>query len=258
MSAKVLDHAWRLMATGFAFALMFGGSAIAAITVLPLIVGWRMTGRSDNRDAQYAIHIFFRFYVRLLRWLGLIHLEVAGPRDLAKIGGRLIIANHPTLLDVVLLMALMPRAQCIVKHELWSSRYLGGVVRLAGYIPNNLAPESLLEACRTAINNGDNLIVFPEGTRTQPGKLPRFQRGFANIALLTAAKIQLITITCKPLTLTKGEPWWRIPERRPHFRILVGEELDTHDLLQRQERSLAARALVRYIETYYGEQLAAG
>jgi 1-acyl-sn-glycerol-3-phosphate acyltransferase len=185
-------------------------------------------------------------------------LEVAGPRDLAKIGGRLIIANHPTLLDVVLLMALMPRAQCIVKHELWSSRYLGGVVRLAGYIPNNLAPESLLEACRTAINNGDNLIVFPEGTRTQPGKLPRFQRGFANIALLTAAKIQLITITCKPLTLTKGEPWWRIPERRPHFRILVGEELDTHDLLQRQERSLAARALVRYIETYYGEQLAAG
>ena len=249
---------WRLMATGFAFALIFGGGAIGAVTVLPLLASLRLTGRGGSREAQYAIHLFFRFYVALLRWLGLIHLEIVGAFELAEMRGRLVIANHPTLLDVVLLMSRMPRAQCIVKADLWNNRYLGGLVRIAGYIPNNLEPEALLAACRQSIDQGDNLIIFPEGTRTRPGEQPHFQRGFANIALLTAAPIQLITITCVPLTLTKGEPWWRIPAERPRFRVMVGENLDTRYLLQERGRALAARALVRYIESYYGEQLATG
>jgi 1-acyl-sn-glycerol-3-phosphate acyltransferase len=253
-----LSRIWRLIGTGFAFALIFGGGAIGAITVLPLIVALRLTGQGGNREAQYAIHRFFRFYVALLQFLGLIHLEVVGRWELQRMRGRLIIANHPTLLDVVLLMALMPRAQCIVKHELWSNRYLGGVVRIAGYISNNLAPEALLAACQKSFDLGDNLIVFPEGTRTKPGQSPHFQRGFANIALLTAAPIQLITISCVPLTLTKGEAWWRIPKERPRFRVLVGEILETKDMLEKRERSLAARDLVRYIESYYGGKVAAG
>ncbi|HEX9448136.1 MAG TPA: lysophospholipid acyltransferase family protein [Dongiaceae bacterium] len=253
-----MDRAWRLTATGFAFALIFGGGSVAALTILPFVVGWKLTGSASHRNAQYAIHVFFRFYVNLLQWLGLIRLQVEGLEVLLRSRGQLIVANHPTLLDVVLLMALLPRAQCIVKHELWHNRYLGGIVRLAGYIPNNLDAPALLTACKTAIESGDNIIVFPEGTRTQPGKFPKFQRGFANIALLTAANIQLITITCAPLTLTKGEPWWRIPSHRPHFRVVVGDNLNAQDLLRRQERPLAARALVRQLETYYGEHLAAG
>lgn len=258
MLPSSLRFVWRLLATGFAFALIFGGGAVGAVTVLPLLASLRLTGHGGSREAQYAIHRFFRFYIALLRWLGLIDLEIVGASEFAKMRGRLVIANHPTLLDVVLLMSLMPRTQCIVKSDLWNNRYLGGLVRIAGYIPNNLEPEALLAACRESIEHGDNLIIFPEGTRTRPGELPHFHRGFANIALLTAAPIQLITITCVPLTLTKGEPWWRIPAERPRFRVMVGENLDTRHLLQERGRALAARALVRHIESYYGQQLATG
>lgn len=258
MLISLLDRMWRLAATGVAFAMIFGGGALGAVTILPLIAACRLSGRGGHREAQYAIHGYFRFYIWLLQRLGLIGLDVQGRRDLAEIRGALVVANHPTLLDVVLLMALMPRAQCIVKYELWNNRYLGGIMRVAGYIPNNLEPAALLEACRRSIDLGDNLIIFPEGTRTKPGEFPHFQRGFANIALMTAAPIKLVTITCSPLTLTKGEPWWRIPPRRPTFTVRVGDTLNTKELLQRQERSLAARALVRHLETYYGERLAVG
>lgn len=253
-----LDRGWRLIATGFAFALIFGGGALAALTILPVIAGLGLSGSKHPRKAQQAIQGFFRFYVSMLQCLGLIKLSIDDIGRLSAIRGHLVIANHPTLLDVVLLMAFIPRVQCIVKHELWNSRYLGGVVRLAGYIPNNLEPEALLDACKNAFNIGDNLLIFPEGTRTRPGEPLHFHRGFANIALLTKARIQLITISCNPLTLTKGEPWWRIPLRRPHFRIAVGDNLDAKRLLDQQSRSLAARALVRQIENYYGEQLATG
>ena len=253
-----LDRGWRLIATGFAFALIFGGGALAALTILPVIGGLSLSGSNGTRNAQRTIQGFFRFYVSMLQTLGLIRLSVDSIDRLATIKGHLVIANHPTLLDVVLLMAFIPRVQCIVKHELWNSRYLGGVVRMAGYIPNNLEPEALLNACRRSIDLGDNLLIFPEGTRTRPGEALHFHRGFANIALLTKARIQLITISCNPLTLTKGEPWWRIPLRRPHFKIAVGDSLDSKRLLDEQSRSLAARALVRHIENYYGEQLATG
>jgi 1-acyl-sn-glycerol-3-phosphate acyltransferase len=169
--------------------------------------------------------------------------------------GRLIIANHPTLLDVVLLMALNPRAQCIVKKELWENRYLGSVVRAAGYIRNDLEPEALLAACGAAMAEGNSLIVFPEGTRSQPGRSIRFRRGFANIATLLQSDILLVTITCDPSTLTKGETWWTIPPVRPRFRVAVGECVDVAGMLDSEYRSVAARKLVRFIEGYYAEQL---
>jgi len=71
----------------------------------------------------------------MLRFLRLIDLEVLGAEKLKDGAGRLVVANHPSLLDVVLLMALVRRAQCVVKKELWESRYLGRLVRDAGYIP---------------------------------------------------------------------------------------------------------------------------
>src|SRR5262249_24449607 len=140
---------------------------------------------------------------------------------------RLIVANHPSLLDVVLLMALVPRAQCVVKKELWSDPYLGYVVRNAGYIRNDLEAGALLHACRMALAEGNSLIIFPEGTRTAPHEPMRLRRGFANTPTLLRAQIQLVKITCTPPTLAKGDKWWMIPERRPLFRVDVGDQIDT-------------------------------
>jgi 1-acyl-sn-glycerol-3-phosphate acyltransferase len=141
--------------------------------------------------------------------------------------------------------------QCIVKHELWQSRYLGGVVRQAGYIRNDLPPEELLEACRAAIAAGCNLMIFPEGTRTRPEEPVRFHRGFANIALLTGADIQTVSIRCNPMFLMKGQPWWQIPPTRPKFIIRIGTSLDIKEASRDIARPLAARAVVRGLEEYY-------
>jgi hypothetical protein len=58
----------------------------------------------------------------MLQILRLIDLEVKGVEKFQDGAGRLIVANHPSLLDVVLLMALVRRAQCVVKKELWQRR----------------------------------------------------------------------------------------------------------------------------------------
>jgi 1-acyl-sn-glycerol-3-phosphate acyltransferase len=248
---RALDRGWRLVATGFAFAVFFGGGGVAALTILPLAVLFTSAPVLRERRTRYLIHRIFNIYLGMIRALRVIAVTVEDARKFENIEGQLIIANHPTLLDVILLMALVPRVQCIVKHELWESRYLGGVVRRAGYIRNDTPPEQLLLACKQAIAAGSNLLIFPEGTRTRPGAPVRFHRGFANIALLTGTPIQTVSIRCDPVFLTKGEPWYQIPTHRPHFHVALGEHLDTQKLFQYERRPLAARQLVRRLEAYY-------
>jgi 1-acyl-sn-glycerol-3-phosphate acyltransferase len=253
-----VNYLWRLIGTGLAFATFFGGGLMLAITVFPVIALLVREDQKRVRATQAVIHHAFRFFIGVLEMLGIIKLDVHGLAALKSASGRLIIANHPTLLDVVILMSLIPHAQCIVKAELWHNRYLGGVMRWAGYIRNDLEPEALLEACRRAMAEGKDLIIFPEGTRSRPGESLQFRRGFANIALLAEAQIQLVTIDCRPIMLSKGDPWWKIPARRSHFRITVGERLDAADTLGYQYRSIAARHLVKRLQTYFTEQLELG
>jgi 1-acyl-sn-glycerol-3-phosphate acyltransferase len=247
-----IDRLWRLGGTGIAFAFIFFGGGLLAATLLPVLAV--IPGNQRDR-VQAIIRLNFRFYMSMLQWLGLLQLEIEGAERLKSSGGRIIVANHPSLLDVVMLMALVPRAQCIVKHELWNSFLLGGLMRRAGYIRNDLEPDAMVEACRTALDQGYSLIIFPEGTRTRPGSLPRFRRGFANLATLAGASIQLVIITCDPPTLVKGESWWRIPERKPLFRLVVDDCLDANMYLGYSYRSIAARKLVGYLEAHYAEKL---
>jgi 1-acyl-sn-glycerol-3-phosphate acyltransferase len=258
MSIERINYAWRVLATGFSFACFFGGGLVLALTVFPLIALLTREERRRIRAVQSVIHRTFRFYLGMIEMLGLIELSVSGEDTLRDGKGRLVIANHPTLLDVVILMALLPRVQCIVKSELWHNRYLGGVVRWAGYIRNDLEAEALIGACREAIAEGRSLIIFPEGTRSRPGQPLQFHRGFANIALLTQVETQLVVIDCQPVMLSKGDPWWKVPARKSRFRVTVGERLRPVDVAPDQHRSLAARQLVRQLQSYYTEQLAHG
>ncbi len=244
---------WQMCVKGVALLFIFFGGGVLAVVIIPIagLVG----GPSIDRTQRF-IHYSFKAYLRVLLVCGMIRLEINGAEKFAG-PGRMVIANHPSLLDVVILMSLIPKVQCIVKHQLWDHRYLGFLMRSAGYIPNDLPPEKMLERCKTAMDSGQLLIVFPEGTRTRPNALPHFQRGFSNIAMLTSSKIQPVVIHCDPPTLFKGEPWWHITEQTPHFRLFVNEclETDTYLLYNTENRSLIARKLTKSMELFYAEKL---
>ena len=238
-----VNRCWRIAGTGFAFAgFGVGGLLLGAIVFPLLLVVVRHRARRAVL-ARWAIHHIFRFFVALICGLGLCSVEVRGRERLQR-RGMLILASHPSLIDVVILMSLVRHADCIIKAALQRNPFTSGPVRAAGFVCNDYGP-GLVEDCVASVRAGNNLIVFPEGTRTPAGiALGPLQRGAANLAVRGALDITPVRITCTQQMLGKNDKWWRVPRCAGHFLIDVGDDIavDCH-LAQAGALALAARRL---------------
>ena len=254
---RSINHCWRVFATGLVFVLFGLGALLISLTMFPVL---RLSTRNPEvarRRIQHGMQHTFRTYMEIMRLLGILTYEAHGVERLRE-PGRLIVANHPTLLDVVLLVSLIPEVDCIVKRGLWRNPFLRWPVIWASYIPNSEG-EELIEGCAATLQRGHSLLVFPEGTRTAPGRPMHMQRGAAHIALAANVEILPVTVTCDPPTLFKGNPWYRVPSRRFHMKVVVGEPVAASSFRQDGELpARAARRLTHWLLAYYGATEAKG
>ena len=248
---EALGRAWRVGATGLSFALFGIGGLVMRLAVFPLLylLVWRRERRVTA--ARAIIRMAFRAYVDVMRALGVLRYEVRGLEKLDR-RGLLILANHPTLIDTVFLMAFVRNADCIVKGALWNNPFTRGPVRAAGYISNSGGDgDGLVRDCIASLEDGNNLIVFPEGTRTPAGGSISLKRGAANVAVRGARAITPVVIRCDPPTLGKGEKWWRVPPRRVCFSLEVQDDVAVEPFIHGSSDVMAARRLTEFLQNYF-------
>lgn len=255
-SAAWADRLWRLFGTALSFACFGLGALVISCTLFPAIrlVSWEP--RQRRRRIQRAMRQVMRLFMWLMKTLGVISYEVHGVERLRQ-PGQLVVANHPTLIDVVLMLSLMPEVDCIVKQALFRNPFLRWPVLWAGYIPNRDS-QDLIEACARALREGRSLIVFPEGTRTVPGEPLTLRRGAAQIALAARCPVRPVGIVCTPLMLGKHQPWYWVPPAPGHLRLEVGAAIDARDFVNEHSNTLAARHLTRHLTEKFAPYAAAG
>lgn len=214
----------------------------------PLMNSFVKKPESSASVARKIIRVMFRTFIRLLRILGVLRYEISGLERLQR-QGLLILANHPTLMDTVFLMAFVKDADCVLKSQLWENNFIRGSARAAGYIRNDTGT-GLLSDGIASLRSGSNLIIFPEGTRTD-GSIA-FKRGAANIAVRSLSNVTPVVIRCSPPTLGKGEKWWQVPSAMAHFSIAVKEDIDVQPFVETAgSETLAARHLTAYLQNYF-------
>lgn len=227
------NYCWRVAATGFSFASFgLGGMAIATV-IAPVLNATTSDSEKRQQRAQNVIKYSFKGFTEMMVKLGIMTYSVDGLEKLQNSRQELVIANHPSLIDVVVLIGMMQQANCVVKQSLWSNPFTKGPVQSAGYILN-AGSQQFVEDCVTRLkeNNAASLLIFPEGTRTEKGMtLNEFQRGAANIAIRANVPIRPVVITCTPSTLTKNEKWYHVPSRPFHIEVKVLDAVQVSDLL---------------------------
>ena len=123
-------------------------------------------------------------------------------------GGLIVAANHPTMLDALVVVARLPRGVCVMKAELMRNIFLGGGARLARYIRNDSAAAWCATRSRR-LREGGQLVLFPEGTRTVGAPINPFKPGITLIAQLAKVPIQTVIIESVSPYLSKGWPLLR-------------------------------------------------
>ncbi|MBB1437854.1 1-acyl-sn-glycerol-3-phosphate acyltransferase [Shewanella sp. SG41-4] len=237
--------------------IFFGlGGLLSSLTILPLLRFWPGDKNMRVARAQKVVSFMFKGFVAMLSFAGVIAVSTKNIEALQQTKGKIVIANHPTLVDVVVLISFMPNAGCIVKQSLWRNPFIRGVLASAGYIPNR-GVEGLLHDCQQALLTDTNLIIFPEGTRTLAGNIINpFARGAANIALRTQTDILPVVLRTDVAGLTKQQSWYQIPRQTINMSVEIGTSMSylLYDAKQGNEAKMA-RQLTRDLQQFYLDTL---
>lgn len=184
---------------------------------------WRGDRSARAKRLQGVTVIAYRFMHHWLRWTGITHFDHRWPVEGIPDEPCVVIANHPTLMDITSITAVMGGGCTIVKPDMYERRLLHPLLVGAGHIkgPGSdlLSIGAVVEAARDRLDQGFPLIVFPEGTRSRGGKLLPFGRIAFEIACRAQVPIVSLTIECEPVYLSKEVPLFSPPWSTPQFRV---------------------------------------
>ncbi len=208
---------------GLAFAAFGLGAVVLGHLVFPLLGAFVDEKRAQRRRRR-VIQLGFRVFVVFLTVVRLLRYDIRGNTQLLNERGVVFVANHPSLIDAIMLVSCMPDVRCVVKEGVWRNPFYGRVVRAADYVPSLSATE-VVERVTALVRDGETVLLFPEGTRTPPGELPRVRRGAALMLLRSGRPAVPVRLHMSPTVLTKGYDLWRFPSERVQYSLTVGDAI---------------------------------
>ncbi len=231
-------------------AMVLGLSALAIICLcwLPfaMLLNPLLPRRIGQPLGRRAIMGGFRFYLRFLEIFCACRFDLAELDQLRDQGPLVLAANHPSLLDAVMILSRFPNAVCVMKAALLDNILFGAAARLARYIRNN-APLEMILSAREELQGGAQLVIFPEGTRTSDFPLDPCLNSVGLIAGRAAAPVQTLLIEFSTPYLGKAWPLFRRPCLPLSSRIRLGRRFPPPTNIE---------AFTRELEDYFRTEFA--
>jgi 1-acyl-sn-glycerol-3-phosphate acyltransferase len=171
---------------------------------------------------RFFIMLGFRVYLRFLTIFCAFRFDLSELDSLSQENQPLVLAaNHPSLLDAVMIISRFPNMVCVIKARLMHNILFGAGARLARYIPNDMPLDIMLRA-RKSLRDGAHLLIFPEGTRTARFPISICTASTGLIAQRAHVPVQTLLIEFSSPYLGKIWPLWRPPQLPLHYRIRLG------------------------------------
>ncbi|MBO5941355.1 MAG: 1-acyl-sn-glycerol-3-phosphate acyltransferase [Kiritimatiellae bacterium] len=195
-----------------AFFVLFGigGLLFSFLLILPV----------SKSDARKILRLLFRFFVWAGEKVGLFRILISGEdrRKLKSTTGSVVVSNHQTLIDAVILISLLGDSVCVTKEAVSRNPFMRVVARRILVV--NDGPVTVVRSAARYLGEGVNVVVFPEGTRIPASsKSHVFHRGAAHIALQANANVELVQIGCDIGVLAKGQAWWDVGDRTAVYSV---------------------------------------
>lgn len=179
-----------------------------------LFFSWRYLGcalfsRDQEPCFQRLNSRFFQVFFRIVRLTAPRHRwEI--DKEVAAIRSAVIVCNHLSYLDPLVLIGLFEQHRTLVKSRFFSMPVFGWIIRKSGYFPASGEGRftrlmiKQMETMKDFLNSGGNLFIFPEGTRSRSGMIGDLNQGAMKIARLCRAPIYVLQLTNTDKLFTPG------------------------------------------------------
>lgn len=193
----------RVFTVSLAFSIFGFGSLILSFLLFPFCN--LFLKKENRRGAMIAIiHKSWYLFVKILNFLRVASVEFLNT-DFEKLKGKIIVANHLTLIDIVLLIGTIPNCVSVVKSKLASNFFVKNIVSNA-YLINDTDIDEFQSDAKEILNKGFNIVIFPSGTRHINGEVPKIHSGAAALALENNVEIVPFKIDISEDFLVKNKP----------------------------------------------------
>jgi 1-acyl-sn-glycerol-3-phosphate acyltransferase len=190
-----------------------------------------------------------RLYLFLQETSGCLVTNRGALKELRASGqGRLIVANHPSMLDAPIFLSVIPNLLCVFKSALKQSLLLPNTARVLGFLGNDEGMDMLRDLINS-LRSGKQFLLFPEGTRTGNRPLNDFNKSYALAALKAKVPLHLVCIRTESPILSKKQHFLK-PARFPViFNLEIGPVIEPGEFR-------TVRDLDDFVESWYRHALA--
>ena len=119
----------------------------------------------------------------------------------------IIIANHQSFIDILVLLSLSSKILMVTNHWVWHSPFFGAIIRYVDFYYIGEGYEQYMERMRKKVKEGYSIAIFPEGTRTYNGKMKRFHKGAFYLADTLQLDILPILLYGNNKIIAKAQPF---------------------------------------------------
>lgn len=247
-----MSRGFRVVLTGLAFLMFFSATLFLGLFALPLLLLFR-SRLGDRTEFTRKLNSTTKLFSGFMRDAGLIsYWPVVLPEGYEN-RGALVIANHPSLIDVVLTLSSVPELSCVAKAGWVESWLMGPLIRRTEFVPGaGLSTDAGLEGELAVIDrieeklrSGVPLLAFPEGTRSARDRLRKFGRGAIEAAIRAEVPILPLFIGLDEPMLMKNQPFYDVPPRTPRYHFEWFEPIET------KGRGLDSKQLTKAIAAMY-------
>ena len=225
--------------------------ALTSLALFPVaLVLWAATLPFDRR--KVVLHQFTNLWASLYTWVNpLWPVTVEGREKIRRGETYVMVANHLSLLDILVMHRLLRHFKWVSKIENFRIPFVGWNMRLNRYIELRRGDRDsvvqMMADCERTLRSGSSILMFPEGTRSRDGTLQAFKTGAFELALRTQTPILPIAIEGTSNALPKRG--FVLQGHHP-IRIRVLDPIPPESFAH-----LSAKELAEQTRALYAEQL---
>ncbi len=192
---KIISDLFVTLFIWFLFAL----ALISLFVFSPLILILSLVSKNKQFYFQTILYIYLKVFVGIgKRSIPKLSIKITNLENIDKMTSSIVLCNHTSYLDGLLLVSLNRKQIAIIKETIFKIPVLGWFIYLAGNIPSSITNQihalthKRVNDLNNYFKNGGNLLIFPEGKRSQDGELNPFKIGVFNLIKKCNVSVQVI------------------------------------------------------------------